>query len=397
MTRVAIFTDNDFEKVNGVTTTLKAVLRCAPPDVVARLYTMSDREVTTREYRAHRSVGVGLPRYPEMRIHWPRLSALSRAFWRDGADVAHITTPGPVGLAARYLARRHRRPMIGSFHTNLGDYARALGRGGALGRVVGRGLDDYMRWLYRACDRVLVPSHETRMDLIDQGYAPQQLAVWTRGVDAEQFSPARRSRSRRASWGVSDDVPVLLYAGRLSREKRLDRLVELVAALGVRDVRYRLVIAGDGPMRSELRLRLPHAHFCGAVAHDEMGSLMASADVFVFPSDTDTFGNVVLEAQASGLPAVVSSEGGPRGAIVDGVSGFVCIDGQVRQFALHVSRLLEDASLRRQCAIEARRQAQQRDWSEALAPLYQHWRESAARVTRADRVRSLPWPASELL
>ncbi len=397
MTRVAIFTDNDFEKVNGVTTTLKAVLRCAPPDVVARLYTMSDREVTTREYRAHRSVGVGLPRYPEMRIHWPRLGALSRAFWRDGADVAHITTPGPVGLAARYLARRHRRPMIGSFHTNLGDYARALGRGGALGRVVGRGLDDYMRWLYRACDRVLVPSHETRMDLIDQGYAPQQLAVWTRGVDAEQFSPARRSRSRRASWGVSDDVPVLLYAGRLSREKRLDRLVELVAALGVRDVRYRLVIAGDGPMRSELRLRLPHAHFCGAVAHDEMGSLMASADVFVFPSDTDTFGNVVLEAQASGLPAVVSSEGGPRGAIVDGVSGFVCIDGQVRQFAHHVSRLLEDASLRRQCAIEARRQAQQRDWSEALAPLYQHWRESAARVTRADRVRSLPWPASELL
>ena len=397
MTRVAIFTDNDFEKVNGVTTTLKAVLRCAPPDVVARLYTMSDREVTTREYRAHRSVGVGLSRYPEMRIHWPRLGALSRAFWRDGADVAHITTPGPVGLAARYLARRHRRPMIGSFHTNLGDYARALGRGGALGRVVGRGLDDYMRWLYRACDRVLVPSHETRMDLIDQGYAPQQLAVWTRGVDAEQFSPARRSRSRRASWGVSDDVPVLLYAGRLSREKRLDRLVELVAALGVRDVRYRLVIAGDGPMRSELRLRLPHAHFCGAVAHDEMGSLMASADVFVFPSDTDTFGNVVLEAQASGLPAVVSSEGGPRGAIVDGVSGFVCIDGQVRQFALHVSRLLEDASLRRQCAIEARRQAQQRDWSEALAPLYQHWRESAARVTRADRVRSLPWPASELL
>ena len=397
MTRVAIFTDNDFEKINGVTTTLRAVLRSAPQDISARLYTMSDRDVTTSEYRAFRSIGVGLPKYPEMRIYWPRLGALARAFWRDGADVAHITTPGPVGLAARYLARRHRRPIIGSFHTNLGDYARALGREGAVGRTVGRGLDDYMRWLYRPCDRVLVPSHETRMDLIDQGYGPQQLSVWTRGVDAQQFSPDRRSASRRQSWGVGDDVPVLLYAGRLSREKRLDRLVDIVAAISVRHVPYRLVIAGDGPMRRELRSRLPHAHFCGAVAHHEMGSVMASADVFVFPSDTDTFGNVVLEAQASGLPAVVSSEGGPRGAIVDGVSGFVCTDGQIRDFSHHVSQLLEDASLRRQCALEARRQAMRRDWPETLAPLYQQWRESAARVTHADRVRSLPWPASELL
>jgi glycosyltransferase involved in cell wall biosynthesis len=380
MTRVAIFTDNDFAKVNGVTTTLKAVLRSVPSDIDARLYTMSSETIATDSYRSSRSIGVGLPRYPQMKIYWPRLGPLSRAFSGDGADVVHITTPGPVGLAARYLAHRYRRPLVGSFHTNLGDYARALGGGSTLGRVVGRGLDDYMRWLYGACDRVLVPSADTRMALIDSGYDPRILSVWSRGVDATQFSPARRSDALRRAWKADADTPVLLYVGRLSAEKGLDRLLTVSDALTAQRARFRLVLAGDGPMRQALTQRLPFAHFCGEVPHTEVGAVMASADVFVFPSDTDTFGNVVLEAQASGLPAVVSSVGGPREIVWHGASGFVCSSGDPGAFPTHVAALLRNPALRQQFAEEARRLAERRDWREALSPLYQQWRDTAART-----------------
>lgn len=386
MTRVAIYTDNDFEKVNGVTTTLKAVLRCTPPDIDARLYTMSDDDVTTPTYVSSRSIGIGLPRYPQMKIYWPRLGPLSRALSRDSADVVHLTTPGPVGLAGRWLASRYRRPMVGSFHTNLGDYACALGGGSAFGRGAGRLLDDYMRWLYGGCSRVLVPSTGTRQALIELGYDPQRLSVWSRGVDAEVFSPDRRSAALRQSWGVDHDTPVLLYVGRLSREKGLHRLIDISRSLAGRHLKHQLVIAGDGPLLCELSARLPSAIFCGEVTHQQVGAVMASADVFVFPSDTDTFGNVVLEAQACGLPAVVSALGGPKEAISDDVTGFVVPAGREELWTTKVAALLQHADLRRAFAEEARRRAASRDWRQTLAPLYQEWRDAAARARATQHV-----------
>ena len=396
MTRVALFTDNDFEKVNGVTTTLKAVLRCAPADIDARLHTMSDCAVATDQYVASRSVGLGLPRYPQMKIYWPRLGPLSRAMSRDRADVVHLTTPGPVGLAARWLAGRHRQPMVGSFHTNLGDYARALGGRSALGRGVGRGLDDYMRWLYGACDRVLVPSANTRHALIEHGYDPRRLSVWSRGVDAKRFSPARRSDALRRTWQAGPDTPVLLYAGRLSREKGLDRLMAITTDLAARRVDHKLVIAGDGPLLRELRAGLPSAIFCGEIPHVDMGTVMASADVFVFPSDTDTFGNVVLEAQACGLPAVVSAEGGPKEAICDGITGFAIAVDHEELWSRRVASLLRNTELRQQFAVDARERAASRDWHQTLAPLYQEWRDAAARARVTNHIAFRPATAARL-
>ena len=377
MIRVALLTDNDFTKVNGVTTTLKAVLQYAPEDIAARVYTMSDTEVVADRYTAWRSFGVGLPWYSQMRIHWPRLRCLSAALRAQQPQLLHLTTPGPVGLAGRYLAFRHHWRTVGSFHTNLGDYARALGGGSVAGRGAGLWLDAYMRWLYRSSDRVLVPSDQTRHDLIEQGYDPQRLTVWTRGVDAHQFSPLRRSNALRSIWKASLGCPVLLYVGRLSREKGLHRLVSVSDRLTSLGVRFQLVIAGDGPMRDALVARLPAAHFVGELPHAKVGEAMASADVFVFPSDTDTFGNVVLEAQASGLPAVVTTCGGPREAMVDGRTGFACDGDAIEVFAAHLARLLTDAELRRQFSEDARTQAEGRDWHHALAPLYDGWRASA--------------------
>ena len=197
--RVAVFTDNDFEKVNGVTTTLKAVLRFIDPAVQPRVYTAASLGVQTPSYFAAGSVGAGLPLYPTMRIYWPRVRAFSREIARHHVDVVHTTTPGPVGLAARWLAARLGVPLVGSYHTEFGDYAAALSGSTTLGRAVDRSV----RWYYRPCDPLLVPSAATRDQLIARGYDATRLIVWSRGVDAGTYSRHTAPRQRFERAGAS--------------------------------------------------------------------------------------------------------------------------------------------------------------------------------------------------
>ncbi len=182
----------------------------------------------------------------------------------------------------------------------------------------------YMRWLYGHCTRVLVPSQATRALVVCSGLPSARLGLWSRGVDAQAFSPARRSAALRAEWRTRDDRPVLLYAGRVSREKGVDQLPLLSAALTRLGVDHRLVIVGDGPMRAEVAAACPDAVCPGMLGRERLAQAYASADLFVFPSRTDTAGNVVLEAQASGLPVLVSEDGGPRELMRPGVTGIVC-------------------------------------------------------------------------
>jgi glycosyltransferase involved in cell wall biosynthesis len=317
-------------------------------------------------------VGAGIPWYSQMKIYWPRAAALAKEMRRAGADVVHLTTPGPIGVAARHLAARRRLPMVGSFHTNLGDYASILSGSQAL-----RGaMNAYMRWLYRPCRTVLAPSAATASALAAGGYRRERLGVWSRGVDTARFAPGRRSAMLRQEWGADDRRPVVLYAGRVSREKGLDLLPPVLTLLAGRGLTPTLVIAGDGPMLPELRQRLPRAVTLGEIGHARMGEVMASSDVMLFPSATDTFGNVVLEAQSAGLPVVVSDAGGPREAMLSGRTGLVCRAGDAAAFADALSILLVDAARRRRMAREARAFAETRDWKVALEPLFRAWREA---------------------
>jgi glycosyltransferase involved in cell wall biosynthesis len=367
--RAAIFTDNDFDKVNGVTTTLKAVLKHAPPGVEARVYTAADLGVQADDYFVARSVGIGLPYYREMRIYWPRPRVLARELRAHGVDVIHVTTPGPVGLTARWLSRQLDVPMVGSYHTHLGEYAAVLSGSPRLGRLTER----YLRWLYEPCDPLLVPSMATRSLLAGYGYRTGRCRLWPRGVDAAVFAPERRSQALRDAWHVDHRRPAVLYAGRLSTEKGLDIAAEVQRALESARIAHRLIFVGDGPMMAELRELCPDAVFLGTVPHDRVAVAMASADVFLFPSATDTFGNVVLEAQACGLPVLVTDRGGPCQQIVDGVTGYVCPAGGVREFAGRLALLLRNLEHRAEMGAAARDHARRRDWSSALAPVYGAW------------------------
>jgi glycosyltransferase involved in cell wall biosynthesis len=365
--KVAIFTDNDFDKVNGVTTTLRAVLQHAPSSVDLRVYTCDSVGIETPEYLGLLARGIGIPYYREMKVYVPPFRRFLRHAIADGVQLLHYTTPGPVGLAAMWVASRLNLPMVGSFHTDLAEYARVLSGSRWLGDV----MQQYMKWPYGRCERIFVPSEATRELLVRSNVDRRKVEIWRRGVSTEQFNPARRSAALRAQWGASDSRPVLLYVGRLSREKGLDLLAPLSRALDDAAVSYRLVVVGDGPMHSDLRAACRGALFTGTLAPDDVAVAMASADLFVFPSRTDTAGNVVLEAQASGLPVLVTDEGGPRENMCAGETGTVCRD--LAAFVQAAGEILQSAERRRCLGDAARRYAFTRRWDAALEPLYRSY------------------------
>lgn len=369
--RVGIFTDNDFEKVNGVTTSLRAVMEHAPEDLRIRVYTCDSQGVDTPGYLSLRALGFGIPYYAEMKMYVPPLRELLRRAESDRLDVIHLTTPGPLGLAAIWIASRLRIPLIGSFHTHLAEYAARLSGSKQLGAL----MEQYLRWPYGRCRVILAPSQSTRALLIAAKMDPAKIRLWERGVSTVRFNPARRSERLRERWGVSNERPAILYVGRLSREKGLADMAAVRDFLAGHRVPHRLVFVGAGPMRAELESLCPDAVFTGALSSEAVATAMAAADLFLFPSRTDTAGNVVLEAQASGLPVLVTDEGGPRENIRQGVTGIV--SGSVRELCQRTRELCLDQNRRRRMGEAAREYALERRWETALEPLYQAYRDVA--------------------
>ncbi len=379
---IAIFTDNDFNKPNGVTTTLNALLRHAPPDLTLRIYTLADLVVDEPQYLAFHSMSAPIPYYDEMRLYVPRVRQFRRHVLIDNVRLLHVTMPGPVGLAARWLSR-DGIPLVGSFHTNLGDYTAILSGSIQLGRLI----DAYMRWFYGPCERVLVPSRDTLHRLVGGGWNGDRLTIWSRGVDTTVFSPARRSSAMRERWRVCERRPAVLYAGRLSREKGLDLLEPLGSLLYRHHIPYRFVIAGDGQMSRELRDKCPDAVFTGKLSQDDLSVAMASADLLVFPSETETAGNIVLEAQACGLPVIVTDTGGAREHMRHGETGYVCRARDAEDFCWRIAELWIDPARRATMQAAARSYAEGRTWAAALQPVYDLYRTAlmSSLATRIDR------------
>jgi glycosyltransferase involved in cell wall biosynthesis len=375
--KVAIFTDNDFGKVNGVTTTLRAVLDHAPDTLDIRVYTCETEGIETPDYLGLSARGCGIPYYREMKVYWPPFRRFLRHATAAGIDVVHYTTPGPVGLAAIWVARRLNIPIVGSFHTDLAEYTRVLSGWDGLGDL----MHLYMRWSYGKCDRIFAPSESTREMLVRGRIDAAKIDVWRRGVETTRFDPSRRSAALRDTWGASDGRPALLYVGRVSREKGLSLLEPLRRFLEEHGTAHRLVVVGDGPMRAELHETCRNAFFTGALSPDDVAVAMASADAFVFPSRTDTAGNVVLEAQASGLPVLVSDAGGPHENIRPDHTGFVC--NTFEDFARRATELLRSRSKRQQMSAAAREYALTRSWESALAPLYRAYADTRSSTVSA--------------
>jgi glycosyltransferase involved in cell wall biosynthesis len=287
-------------------------------------------------------------------------------------DIMHIAAPDLLGQAALALAQAHNIPAVASYHTRYETYLRHYWYLAFLEGTLKRSL----RRFYGACREVYVPSDSVRETLLADGLK-DNFKPWPRGIDTARFAPDKRDPAWRARHGIGPDELVILHVSRLVREKRLDTLT---AALKQFDLPHRVVIVGDGPDRDLAQRELPHAVFTGFLDGNELAAAFASSDIFLFPSDTESFGNVTLEAMASGLPCVCADATGSRSLVVDGETGFLAHADDAEGFARHLTRLAQDSALRLRMGAAARSRALGFSWEETLARMLGYYRALLARI-----------------
>ena len=304
--------------------------------------------------------GLPLPGYAGLRFGLPAGDRLRRRWRERRPDLVHVVTEGPLGWSAVATARALHIPVTSGFHTNFDRYSVHYGAGWM--RPL---LSAYLRTLHRRTDATLVPTAALAADLAGEGIPG--VRVVGRGVDTALFDPARRSRALRESWGVDDDTLVCLHVGRLAAEKNLGLAVRAFAAIAAHPPRAKLLWVGDGPQRKALQAAHPDHLFAGMRRGDDLAAHYASADLFLFPSLTETYGNVVAEAMASGLPTLAYRSAAAAELIVDGENGATVTPGDEKTFIDTARQLAADAPLRRTLGHAARTTLLPRSWPHVVA------------------------------
>ncbi|GAB6059128.1 glycosyltransferase [Desulfonatronum parangueonense] len=364
--RVAHFTDTYYE-VNGVALTLQqqlslalatskdmTIITCAPDEAVP----------ATDGVRNFSPIGVfELPEYPELKLFYPPVLEMMRFCFEKEISHIHSATPGPIGLAALAVAKLMHLPIYGTYHTSLPQYTQCLTQDSAMEEMMWR----FTLWYYDQMDVVFAPSRSTADELTAKGLNPEKVRVYPRGIDIVRFHPSKRNGFYEKRFQLRNETK-LLYVGRVSREKNLHILEQAFRELARERNDVRLIIVGDGPYREEMERNLSGtpAVFTGYLDGEALAQAYASADIFVFPSTTDTFGNVVLEAQASGLPVIVSSEGGPRENLIPGRTGFIVAAATAEAYRQAVATLLDDPALLRNMQSQARDYMENRSFDQSF-------------------------------
>jgi glycosyltransferase involved in cell wall biosynthesis len=304
----AWFTDT-LEDINGVARTIRAMTQAARHAGADLTVVTSRSKLSITDIPIKNFPPVGefeIPEYELQKLSFPPFLDMLDYIQRERFTELIISTPGPIGLCALACAKLLGLRTSGIYHTDFPQYARFLSDDAFMETMVW----NYMQWFYGQVDLVYVNSEYYRRRWIDRGIVPDKLRIFPRGLDTELFNPALRDPKYWAQRGAKG--PVLLYVGRISKEKDLNLLAEVMPTLRQKAGPFTLALVGEGPYRAELEKLLPEAIFTGILSGRELGVAYASADLFVFPSTTDTFGNVVVEAMAAGLPVAVSDIGGPR-------------------------------------------------------------------------------------
>ncbi|HYB31415.1 MAG TPA: glycosyltransferase [Solirubrobacteraceae bacterium] len=389
--RVALIVDG-IGSMHGVTHTIEQIR--------ARGVRGFDVEVIGTDCEVDRRLAavaeIDVPFYPGLEIGVPTVPAIVDALAEGRYDIVHVCSPGPAGIGAWLLGRVLELPRVGSYHTELGAYT-AL-------RTGQPGLEALANWglrsFYGACDVVLSPSTASDARLAELGIAPERIRRWDRGVDLQRFDPAHRDESLISKWSAAPDGGALakwsaapdggalatdainvLYAGRLSKEKGVELLADAFLEAHRQDPRLHLVLAGGGPEEELLRGRLgDRASFLGWLSGNDLARVYASADVFLFASATETFGQVILEAQASGLPVVAVDRGGPSCLIDHGETGLLA-PPEVSALADAVISLTTTPRLRERVRRGALAGVRGRSWEAALDRLAAAYRVALAART----------------
>lgn len=378
--RVALFTGNYNYIKDGVALTLNRLVsflesRGVPVLVFAPV---ADKPAFASAGELVALPSMAIPTRPEYRIALGLSRAARQRLEAFRPTLLHIAVPDIAGYKALTWAERAHVPVVASYHTRYDTYLRFYGLG-----IFERLGQRYMRNFYNRVRRVYPPS-ESMAEIIRREGQSQNIEIWARGVDSDLFSPARRDMAWRRSLGIADDEVAVCYAGRLVKEKNTAVFTRVMNTLTARGLKVRPLVIGDGPEMATMRDSLKNGVFAGFLHGEVLAGAYASADIFFFPSESETFGNVTLEAMASGLPAVNAIASGSNSLVEEGVTGHLVSARDEEGLAARLEMLARDEGMRRRMGEAARGRAMGYSWDSILSGLLASYRE-VLREARDDR------------
>jgi glycosyltransferase involved in cell wall biosynthesis len=367
--RVSLVTETYFPQVNGVSRTLGQLARVLSEsgDKVQILH--PDYGESPARENVHLVRSVRVPFYKELYLPLPPFGPALRAIDDFAPDIVHIATEATLGFTVLGHTSERQIPTVSSFHTNFDQYADHYQLGWSKGTIW-----RYLRWFHNSTRETFVPSHATIAELEQRGF--ERLVLWPRGVDGVLFRPDRPGRHEiRASLGYEPDDVVVAYVSRLAPEKNVEYLAEALSIVAAARPAARFLFVGDGPSRPALENTIgAHATFVGYRTGEDLADHYAAADLFAFSSLTETFGNVILEAMASGLPVIATRAGGVGETVRPGETGvLVEPSAPPSQFADAVISFIDDADNRRRTSASARAYALSQSWDEIMRRIRTHY------------------------
>ncbi len=379
--RIAVVTETWPPEVNGVALTLSKLIHqlSQRQHTIQLIRPRQDKHDMGSEQAGWSEIllkGLPIPRYPQLKLGFPSKKSLVSAWRLKRPDLVHIATEGPLGWSALQAARVLRLPVTSDFRTNFHSYSKHYGIGWLSKPIVA-----YLRKFHNRTLCTMVPTNALKTQLQASGF--DNLRVVARGVDTQLFHPGQRSQSQRAQWQANEDTLVLLSVGRLAAEKNLQLIVNTYQVLQQNKRRIQLVFAGDGPYRTQLEAECPDAIFMGMCSHAELATAYASADLFLFPSLTETFGNVTLEALASGTPVLAFDCAAASELIEDAKNGWLVQGEDAQRYVLKALEITQKPDVLRAARPHTHSSIRQWDWQEIATQVESIFRDALLRNTKS--------------
>lgn len=360
--RIAVVTETWPPEVNGVAMTLAKLVqglshRNHDVQLIRPRQTKSESPLNDAFLEEVLMRGMPIPRYPELKLGLPSKKTLVKTWTLRRPDVVHIATEGPLGWSALQAAKVLKLPVTSDFRTNFQSYSKHYGVGWLRKPIVA-----YLRKFHNATACTMVPTRELMRTLSENGFA--NLKVVSRGVDTKLFNISKRDTSLRSSWGATDNTKVLISVGRMAPEKNLDQVLKTYEALKLKGQAFKLVMVGDGPLKEQFQKRFPEIIFPGMLSQSNLAAYYASSDLFIFPSQTETFGNVTLEALASGIPVLAFDCAAAMDWVQTGINGWLVAENNPEGFAAQAVTIFNSKDLLGQITQSTRQQVVHLNWDQ---------------------------------